>query len=101
MVQIALEVVTKMNRISVPYHAKAYLCIHVALRERPVLLVDKTDGDWQFLCGEDHHSNECHVAGIGHLVDMDPSLAEVLDLPDNFEASRSAVGSPWVRSKSS
>ncbi len=90
-----------MKQSSIPYHAKAYLCIHVALSEKPVLLVDKTDGKWQFLCGGDHNSSECRVAGIGHIVDMDPSLAEVLDLPDNFEASRSRVGLPWMRRVSS
>jgi len=88
-----------MKKLSLKsYHSKAYVCTHVALRERPILLVDHSDGDWQFLCGSPHHeSSECRVVGVGHLLEIDPSLLEIQDLPEGTEATRVDVNSPWIR----
>lgn len=81
-------------------HLKSYVCIEVANHERPVLLVarDDGDGDWCFLCGDEHEGTDwARVVGIGHLTDHDPSLAEVLDLVAGEEAERSTLGGVWVR----
>jgi hypothetical protein len=69
--------------------------------ERPVLLVSRGDGDWCFLCGDGHPDDPAfyRVAGIGHPVGDDPTLAEVLDLDADEEAERVFVGGPWVRSR--
>ena len=76
----------------------AYLCPHVFTETRPVLLVAREAGDWQFLCGhDDHGDDDCHVVGVGHLIDRDRSLDELADLPEGFEAARESVGSPWIR----
>jgi hypothetical protein len=80
-------------------HHKAYVCNHVFDRSRPVLLVSRPDEDWCFLCG-DNHSNDpsaYRVVGIGHVLDQDPSLMQVSDLPPNREAERKNVGEGWVR----
>jgi hypothetical protein len=51
-----------------------------------------------FLCGDQHSPDaEYHVVGINHLAARDPLVNEVMDLPDNAEAERSAVGAPWIR----
>jgi hypothetical protein len=60
------------------------------------LLVVKSDGDWQFLCG-DIHDEIPVVVGINHLLDRDPTLREIMDLPDNWEAERESPQSPWQR----
>jgi len=64
-----------------------------------VLLVAREDGDWSFLCGESHdfEARLPNVVGIGHLLDRDPSLEQVLDLPDGHEAERQVVGGLWER----
>lgn len=81
-------------------HQKSYVCIHVFKAERAVLLVSRPDGDWCFLCGEGHPDDpgEYRVVGIGHVIDGDPTLREVLDLQVDEEAERSEVGQVWVRS---
>jgi len=82
-------------------HYKAYVCNHVFDRLRPILLVSRTDEDWCFLCG-DNHPNDASaykVVGIGHVLDQDPSLMQVHDLPPNWEAERKKVGEEWVRSQ--
>ncbi len=80
---------------------KSYICVCVFRQEKPVLLVDRSDGEWCFLCGGPHPDDATYhrVVGIGHLIDRDPSLREVLDLPADWEAERSAAGQPWIRSK--
>lgn len=81
-----------------PRNLKIYVCSHVFADTRPVLLVAREQGDWMFLCGgRDHDEGGWKVVGVGHLVDRDPTLEECADLPDNFEAERSAVGEPWLR----
>lgn len=77
-----------------------YICSHIFDNSRPVLLVSKADGEWQMLCGSHHDANELpHVVGINHLLERDPSLTQVMDLQDDWEAERESVGDSWVRTK--
>jgi hypothetical protein len=77
---------------------ESYICLHVFEFERPILLVAKEDGDWQFLCGDEHDWTDLpKVVGLNHLLDRDSTLLELLDLPDNWEAERVNVNSPWQR----
>jgi len=63
---------------------------------RPVLYVSRAEGDWQFLCGGTHESDEVpQVVGLNHLFDRDPTLLELRDLPSEWQAERTTVGSPW------
>ena len=76
----------------------AFVCSHVFERKSPVLLVSRVEGDWQLLCGGTHDDGEIpRVVGLTHLVDEDPSLRAVLDLPIEWEAERSSSASPWER----
>ena len=96
----------------IPASQKSYVCIHVFNKERPILLVNRSDGSWCFLCGGGHEqaaSNYrvvgiCHlferdyrVVGIGHLFERDSSLLSLLDLPAEWEAERKSVQDEWVR----
>jgi hypothetical protein len=81
----------------------SFVCDHVSKNERPILLVAHEDGDWQFLCGvgdDDFESpDSLHVVGVGHLIDRDPSINLCADLPNGYEAERSEINEPWVRTK--
>lgn len=81
------------------FHRKSYVCICVFNRAKPVLLVSREDGEWCFLCGDAHPQDAAfyRVVGIGHVVEHDHDLFEVLDLLPNEEAERSAKGEPWLR----
>jgi hypothetical protein len=76
----------------------AFICSHVLKFERPVLLVVRSAGDWQFLCGDVHSAESAHVVGANHLFDRDERLRELQDLPVDWWAERSSVDAPWVRS---
>lgn len=82
---------------------KAYVCICVFENAKSVKLVSRSDGDWQILCGDDHPNDADYfrVVGIGHEFDKDPTLLELIDLPPEWDAERSHVGGPWLRTPSS
>jgi hypothetical protein len=52
-----------------------------------------------FLCGDGNSSDEHHSVGFGHVLQSDPTIDEVLDLPAGFEAERTELGKKWHQSK--
>jgi hypothetical protein len=89
-----------MNQLTkIDFHQKAYVCIEVFRGEKPVLLVSREDGDWCFLCGADHpdDASSYKVVGIGHVIERNQDVKEILDLAPNEEAERSAPGQSWIR----
>ena len=81
------------------YQKKSYVCIDVFNKKKPVLLVSRDGDDWCFLCGEVHPNDASfyRVVEIGHLIEDDPELSNVLDLMPNQEAERESPGKPWIR----
>lgn len=73
--------------------------VHVMEGRRPILLVthDGDDGGFQFLCGTTNNSDDARVVGLSTILNLDPSVAEVADLPPGWRAWREDVGSPWQR----
>ena len=73
-----------------------YTCPHIFRKERPILLVIRDpDGDWQFLCGQEDDDEECHLVGVGHLLDEDPSLNLVAELGAGTLAERDNMQQNW------
>jgi len=65
--------------------------------QKPILrVVHETDGDWQFLTG-DQLSEDGRMVALAILVKRDPTLNEVFDLDYGQCAERSFVGSKWQR----
>ena len=54
------------------------------------------DHSWAFLCGT-VGSDEAMVVIMQEVFDLDPTLAEIADLPPGWIAERKAVGEPWNR----
>ncbi len=96
-VRPALFLMTNTN--SIESHIKAYVCIHVFNKIKPILLIDRTDSDWSFVCGQPHDDNAAmyRVVGISHVLNDDPSLAALMDLQPNWEAERRSINAPWIR----
>ena len=67
----------------------------------PILYVahDEDDGGWQFLTGEAVEVSDAMVVGLGEIVEHDPSLAELADLPTGWCATRADRLSAWVRAR--
>ncbi len=83
------------------YHQKLYVCLHVFRNERPVLLVARDLDSWSFVCGDSHEDNASayRVVGMGHVLDVDPALLALLDLPVGWEAERKSMESSWIRTR--
>lgn len=82
------------------YHLAAYVCSHIFADVTPILLVSRPEGDWCFLCGQEHGEEEHYsLVGVGHLLERDPSLRELADLEPDWEAERGAKDEPWLRTR--
>jgi predicted adenylyl cyclase CyaB len=66
-----------------------------------ILLVthDAEDGTWQFLDGEHVFEEDGAVVSLGEIVDFDPSLAVLADLPEGWFAWRPDRVRPWTRAQ--
>jgi hypothetical protein len=68
-------------------------------RERPVLYAahDVSDGGWQFLTGGELSEAGVQLVSLAQIVELDPSLAQLADLPLGWHAERVTAESAWVR----
>ena len=53
------------------------------------------DDDWQFFAEEPVSEDEGRVVHLRHLLELDPSLHEVMSMPMGRAASRSDRQQPW------
>ncbi|MCX7058120.1 MAG: hypothetical protein WCH32_11370 [Pseudomonadota bacterium] len=85
-----------------PEFSDALTTVPVLEGEAPILLVshDADDGMWQVLCGTTNEPEDGRLTCLGCLLELDPTLAEIADLPRGWEAYREAVGAPWAREPS-
>jgi hypothetical protein len=78
----------------------AVICPHVFDASRDILLVThETDGMWQLLCGKEDCGSHTQprLVGLNHLLDRDPSLLEIRDLPEGFWCERAHISGSWTR----
>lgn len=60
---------------------------------------DAEDGGWQFLDGEQVFEEDGVTVLLGEMVQFDPSLLELADLPAGWYAWRAAPDQPWQRAQ--
>jgi len=70
-------------------------------RHSPILYVshDSDDGMWQFLDGEEVIELDARILGLKELIDIDPSLVQLADLPIGWTAWRETKFNRWIRGK--
>ena len=57
------------------------------------------DHSWSFSCGTTSDVKDGLVVAMGCIVDMDPTLLSIADLPPGWRACRDSVGAEWERWK--
>lgn len=74
-----------------------FTCCHVTDEQEPILIVTHdSDGDWQFLCGADEHTEQdAKMISLGQAVTLDPTLNGLFEMPIGVGALREAVGEKW------
>jgi len=80
----------------------AKTCSHVLDDDRSILLVSRElDGEVLALCGGDDDSPEAmRDIELDKLIDFDPTLIPLADMPDGWAALRESSDHDWSRSKS-
>lgn len=67
----------------------------------PILMVVHyaEDHSWAFTCGTTNKSEDLMLVSMGNIVDLDPSLKAISDLPLGWSATRKSISDKWVREK--
>ncbi len=67
-----------------------------------ILLVSHNADDhgWQFIGSTGASMEHAMLVALEEVVDLDPTVIELADLPPGWEAIRAAVGEPWARRES-
>jgi hypothetical protein len=85
-------------RFSADRHTGVFTCRHVWANGRPILRVSHdAEGDWQFLCDEDHTdaAADCLLVCLEHIVSRDPSVNELATMCTAHVATRERLDAPW------
>jgi hypothetical protein len=82
-----------------PQNCAAITMRQVIDREEPILLIshDADDHGWQFIGSSDACAADGKIVCLKHIVDLDPTVLEVADLPPGWQALRDDISSPWIR----
>jgi hypothetical protein len=82
-----------------PRNCATFVTREVMDREEPILLVshDADDHGWQFIGSTDGMPENARIIALHEAVALDPSVAELADLPPGWQAQRDAAGQPWTR----
>ena len=81
-------------------------CAVISLREivfegKPILYLthDKDDEGWQFLTREPVSKEDAVVVTLEEIVQLDPSILKLADLPPGWMATRQTASAAWERSE--
>ncbi|WKB82441.1 hypothetical protein [Cellulophaga omnivescoria] len=74
-----------------------FTCNHVTDEKSPILYATHdSDGDWQFLCGQNDHTEEnTKIISLKNAVELDNTLNELFEMPNGVGAERYEIGKKW------
>lgn len=74
-----------------------FTCNHV-LEGEPILYVTHDiDGDWQFLCGEDNHTEgNAKIISLKQVTELDKTVNDLYEMPLGFGATRESIDAKWI-----
>ncbi len=76
-----------------------FVCDHVLSKQRPILYVahDKEDGSWQFLCGQDDHTEaSAKIIFLKNATVIDTTINDLDEMPLGVGAERKSTKDKWV-----
>lgn len=82
-----------------PQNVAVFTTTHVVKARKPILSVshDAEDGAWQFHSGDAPLTKDMMIVGLSEIVEIDPTVAELADMPPGFKATRASGSDPWRR----
>lgn len=78
-----------------------FICSHILDGREKILFVshDADDGAWQFLCGKEHDESDARIVSLKYVLDLDPTIVKLKDLPLGYCAERKSKNDRWVIAK--
>lgn len=78
-----------------------FICSHILDGREKILFVshDADDGAWQFLCGKEHNESDARIVSLKYVLDLDPTIVNLKDLPLGHCAERESKNDKWVIAK--
>lgn len=75
-----------------------FTCSHVLVDKKTVLYVEHDiDDDWQFLCGENNHTEEdARIISLKQAIDLDKTLNELFKMPIGVGVERKSINDKWT-----
>ena len=74
-----------------------FTCVHVLNKERPILhITHDENGDWQFLCGDNHREDEARIISLAEAYDIDKSVGKLAKMEYGSCADREDGNSDWI-----
>lgn len=73
------------------------VCNHVLNKERPILYAAHDgEADWQFLCGQDDHTEEnAKIISLKQVTELDQTVNDLYEMPIKVGAERKSVKDKW------
>jgi uncharacterized protein DUF4262 len=80
-------------------HTGIYTTRRIMDGSEPIVYVshDIEDGAWQFHGPSESKSGDAVLVCLHHILDKDPSINDLVDLPRGWSASRQSPAAPWIR----
>jgi hypothetical protein len=71
----------KKNKFKESTNQAAFTCLHIIEDNKAILYVKHDDeGDWQFLCGGNHTTEDARIIALQEMINIDPSVSKVSNL---------------------
>jgi hypothetical protein len=82
-----------------PQNVAVFTTRQVVKDRKPILFVshDAGDGAWQFHSGDIARSEDMIILALSEIVEIDPSITDLADLPLGYKASRNSPSDAWKR----
>jgi len=61
-----------------------------------IYVVHDKDDDWQLFSKEDAGEQDARVVSMGEILNIDPTIEEILWIPEGTEAWRDGIGKEWT-----
>ena len=84
-----------------PRNCAAITLRPIVFEGAPILHVthDEDDHAWQFLGREDADVSQAAVVSLAEVVELDPTVLDLANLPPGWHAWRKSKSSPWTRER--
>ncbi|SHJ97022.1 hypothetical protein SAMN02745163_02955 [Clostridium cavendishii DSM 21758] len=78
-----------------------FTTMQVINEDMPILYVshDEEDGAWQFHHGENINIEDAMIVSLAHMVYLDGTLTQLVDLPLGWIATRKSINDSWKKER--